>query len=127
MSADQSHPPGRHSLRNGGGSVGTTLVILWAVAGVAGLRAGEPRASSVYVAPPRDTIDPNTASWWELTVLPRIGESTARRIVEYREARPPADTEAASGAFQRAADLERVRGIGPKTVQRIAPYLRFPD
>ena len=127
MSADQSHPPGRHSGRDGVGHVGTTLVILWAVAGVAGLRAGEPCDSVVPVAPAVDTVDPNTAPWWELTVLPRIGESTARRIVEYREAGPPTDTEAASGAFQRAADLERVRGIGPKTVQRIAPYLRFPD
>src|SRR5690349_16833025 len=30
-------------------------------------------------------IDPNLAPWWELGVLPRVGESLARRIVEYRE------------------------------------------
>ena len=68
----------------------------------------------------RRGVDPNTAPWWELTALPDIGESTARKIVEYREVH--ADR---SPVFRRPDDLEPVPGIGPKTIRRIAPHLRF--
>lgn len=74
----------------------------------------------------RSTIDPNRAPWCEFTVLPRIGESLARRITEYRtEASGGTDGDARPPVFQSAADLDEVRGIGPKTVLRIAPFLRF--
>ena len=69
-----------------------------------------------------NAIDPNTAPWWELTALPDIGEGTARKIVEYREAH--ADR---SPVFRRPDDLEPVPGIGPKTIERISPHLRFND
>ena len=73
-------------------------------------------------------IDPNQATLYELTVLPRIGETMARRIVEYRDS---VQVDAGSGqkpdAFQSASDLALVRGIGPVTVQRIAPHVRFPS
>lgn len=72
----------------------------------------------------RSAVDPNTAPWWELTVLPRIGEVTAKKIVTYRVAAASSRPEA-SPVFRRAADLERVPGIGPKTVQRIGPFLTF--
>src|SRR5215213_594330 len=32
-----------------------------------------------------DRIDPNTATWQELAVLPQIGEKRAKDIVSYRE------------------------------------------
>jgi DNA uptake protein ComE-like DNA-binding protein len=76
-------------------------------------------------------IDPNVAPWWELTVVPGIGEVTAKKIVEYREARrrkrdPASGTHAGRiDVFQRTADLQRVKGIGPKTAARIEPYLMF--
>lgn len=76
-------------------------------------------------------INPNTAPWWELTVIPGLGEVTAKRIVEFREARRPAGRNpegrlvGASEAFGCAADLQQVRGIGPKTVQRMQPFLTF--
>jgi competence protein ComEA len=69
------------------------------------------------------TIDANTAPWHELTALPQIGETTARAIVDYRDSQS-----AASGGervFKRARDLQRVRGVGPKTVARVQPHLRF--
>ena len=72
--------------------------------------------------PAVNAIDPNTAPWWELTALPDIGEGTARKIVEYREAH--ADR---SPVFRRPDDLEPVPGIGPKTIRRISPYLRFNE
>ena len=66
-------------------------------------------------------IDPNTAPWWELTALPRIGEVLARRIVAYRETHQAAHGE--SPVFARAEDLQGVPGIGPKTVARLRPHL----
>lgn len=60
-------------------------------------------------------VDINTAAWPELSVLPNIGETLARRIVESREA---------EGPFSDVDDLERVRGIGPRTLEQLRPYLR---
>jgi competence protein ComEA len=58
----------------------------------------------------------NHADWPELTLLPGIGPTLAERIVVSRRDHGP---------FQSAEELERIKGIGPKTVRRIAPYLRF--
>ena len=60
-------------------------------------------------------LDLNEADWPELVQLPGIGETLARRIVESRDR---------DGRFLDHEDLERVRGIGPKTLDRIRPYLR---
>jgi competence protein ComEA len=60
-------------------------------------------------------VDINQADWPELSVLPEIGETLARRIVESRDA---------EGPFADLDELQRVRGIGPKTLERIRPYLR---
>jgi competence protein ComEA len=59
-------------------------------------------------------VDINTADWPELAQLPDIGETLARRIVQSRQQ---------EGPFRRHADLDRVRGIGPKLLARIEPYL----
>jgi hypothetical protein len=96
--------------------------------------AGTQTADASQPASPLDQrIDPNTATWPELTHLPRIGEQIAKRIVEYRQARRPA-ADSASGSnmapsppvFTCPQDLAKVRGIGPKTVELIAPHLKFP-
>jgi DNA uptake protein ComE-like DNA-binding protein len=75
-------------------------------------------------------IDPNTAPWWEMTVIPGVGEVTAKRIVEFREVRRRGGSQGSSAqgalqVFRRPADLQQVKGLGPKTVERIAPYLAF--
>lgn len=76
-------------------------------------------------------IDPNIASWWELTVLPGVGEVTAKRIVVYRRTRGRNSGRAEPGrapapvVFASPADLQQVKGIGPKSVLRMAPYLTF--
>lgn len=58
--------------------------------------------------------------------MPQIGETTAKAIVAYREEAKSKGLIPASGrVFGEAADLDRVKGIGPKTVHRIARYLRF--
>jgi hypothetical protein len=104
------------------------LVLLWPIMLIASF--GSLRSADAPAAPRsiRSSVNPNVAPWWGLTVLPRIGEVTARRIVQYRESvtqGPSAD--GILPVFKRACDLEEVRGIGPKTVQRIARYLRFDD
>ena len=63
----------------------------------------------------RFQVDINTAGWPELTQLPDLGETLARRIVQSREQ---------DGPFRDLDDLRRVRGIGPKTMDSLRPYLR---
>lgn len=69
-------------------------------------------------------VDPNRAAWFELAQLPGIGESLARRIVAFREERLRAG-DPNHPVFEKPGDLSRVRGIGERTVHRIAPYLRI--
>jgi competence protein ComEA len=59
-------------------------------------------------------VDINAADWPELTLLPGIGETLARRIVQSREE---------DGPFLDHDDLRRVHGIGPKTLDAVQPYL----
>lgn len=55
-------------------------------------------------------IDVNTAPPAELELLPGIGPALAARIVEHRESQ---------GRFGSVDDLQRVKGIGPKTVEKL--------
>jgi len=59
-------------------------------------------------------VDLNEADWPELVQLPGIGEVLARRIVESRRR---------DGRFLDHDDLQRVRGIGPRTLDRVRPFL----
>ena len=63
-------------------------------------------------------INVNTADINELTLLPGIGESRARDIIEYR-------TE--YGKFTAPEDLLKIRGIGESTVEGLLPYIVFED
>jgi competence protein ComEA len=87
-------------------------------------RATQTLARAEATRPVMSTIDPNTAPWWELTVLPGIGERRARAVVAFRESAAKAGT---AIAFHSANDLAQVRGIGPRTVERIRPHLHFPQ
>jgi competence protein ComEA len=62
---------------------------------------------------PGETINVNTASAEELQRLPGIGGTLAGRVVAEREKRPFASVE----------DLERVSGIGSKTVEKLRPFV----
>jgi competence protein ComEA len=64
-------------------------------------------------------VDINEADWPELTQLPGVGETMARRIVANRKE---------AGPFVDHEDLRRVRGIGQRTLDRLKPYLLpMPD
>ncbi len=60
-------------------------------------------------------IDPDRASASDWERLPGIGPALAARIVSDRAAR---------GAFGTPEGLLRVRGIGPRTLERLRPFLR---
>jgi len=64
-----------------------------------------------------ERICPNTATAPSLMRLPGVGRARAMDIVNARADNP----------FDNAAELERIRGIGPKTVEKIEPYLIFED
>ena len=55
-------------------------------------------------------VDVNVAEENELILLPTIGPVLAKRIIEYRNRH---------GDFQDLSELERVRGVGPKTIEKI--------
>jgi competence protein ComEA len=59
-------------------------------------------------------VDLNSADASELALLPDIGETLAERTVSWR-------TE--HGPFRSHQDLLQVRGIGPKTLDKLRPYL----
>jgi competence protein ComEA len=59
-------------------------------------------------------LDVNTATWVEWMQLDGVGEVLARRIVEDRER---------NGPFPSVDDVQRVPGIGPKTMESLRPHL----
>ena len=67
-------------------------------------------ASSGKIQPGEPPINVNTASEAELMRLPRVGATTARAIV-------------ASRPFKSVNDLDRVKGIGPKTLDSLRPFV----
>jgi competence protein ComEA len=60
-------------------------------------------------------VDLNSATQAQLEALPGIGEVTAARILEWRQSH---------GRFTRIEELQEVSGIGEKTFQQLAPYVR---
>lgn len=77
-----------------------------------GALAGRPTPEPALAA---GRINLNTASRAELDLLPGIGPALADRIVGDREARGP---------FASIDDLQRVGGIGPRTVERLRELAR---
>lgn len=100
------------------------LALLWAVVFLTGLRTGLSELRVATADTPPGTVNPNNAAWYELALLPRIGESKARAVVRCRDART---RDGIAPSFAGPADLTEVRGIGPKTVARIAKELRFDE
>jgi len=72
-----------------------------------------PAATSSGPRPVR--IDLNTATRAELEALPGVGPELATRIMEFREQRGP---------FKNVEQLDNVKGIGPKLMERIRPMVK---
>ena len=103
-------------------AIGLLLTVAAAAVGVAGVGAGiRPLPERIGVDERRvrvaaERIDPNSACEASLRRLPNIGRVRAAAVVRDRQG---------NGRFRRADDLRRVRGIGPRTVERVRGLLRF--
>lgn len=84
-------------------------------------KAPDTRSSQVSSSPnnrgpsPLAPVNINTATKAELMSLPGIGEVTAERILEYRRRKP----------FESPEELLEIKGIGPKKLERLRPYIRL--
>jgi len=59
-------------------------------------------------------ISINTATVDQLVSIPNIGPKRAGEIVRDRRS---------NGRFSGIVDLKRVRGVGPRTVQKVTPFI----
>lgn len=120
--AKQSHAPTRNPRPGSARSTRVLAGLALAAASLTGLGgsllrdAGPATGSALSAENLEKRIDPNAANEAELKLLPRVGPVLAGRIVTNRDE---------YGPFRDANDLQRVSGIGPKTVERIAPMLQF--
>ena len=63
-------------------------------------------------------IDINEANFVEWLQLPGVGETLADRILRYRDEHGP---------FQSIEELDDIKGIGPKTLEKLRPWLTVRD
>ena len=87
-------------------------------------------AASIFVAVRQpsvieldEKINPNEAQIASLVRLPGIGVSRAEAIVAYRN--NFSNKGSSKVAFRNSDDLQKVKGIGPITVQNISQWLKF--
>jgi DNA uptake protein and related DNA-binding proteins len=81
-----------------------------------GLQAAPPVVTGAGKKAPGGIIDMDHASAEEIEQLPRIGLATARRIVANRDS---------LGPFGSLDGLRRVKGMGPASLTRLAPFISF--
>mgnify|MGYP001267340230 CR=1 FL=1 len=74
---------------------------------------------SVHIGEP-ERINPNTAPLASLVRLPGIGKARAMDIIHFRQANE-------EPVFKTAEDMEQIKGIGPKTAEKISPWLIFEE
>ena len=76
--------------------------------------ATKPASASVKkIQPGEPPINVNTATLEELQRLPSVGPVTAQAIVASRAIAP----------FQTVNELDKVKGIGPKTLEKLRPFV----
>lgn len=97
-------------------------IVLLSMTAVHAWRVSDQKASAeiLNLANPDLTwrIDINTASAAELTLFHQIGPARADMIVSDREQ---------NGPFESLDDLQRIKGIGPKTVEKNRRWMRVGD
>ncbi len=70
----------------------------------------------VNTSPMDGRIDLNTATEQQLRLLPGVGETTAKKILAYREE---------NGPFKSLEELMNVNGIGEKKFAEMLPYIKI--
>lgn len=76
------------------------------------------RAEHATLRPPDMRIDVNSATRLELMIIPGIGDALASAILDHREAHGP---------FRTIEALDAVRGIGPRTIEDVRPFMTVGD
>ncbi|MBI5759264.1 MAG: helix-hairpin-helix domain-containing protein [Planctomycetales bacterium] len=102
------------------GLLTTVAVVLFAV-DYARISGGGSRPVEILRLPETEyqyKLDVNQATWVEWALLDGIGEILGKRIVADREK---------NGPFRSVEDVLRVRGIGPKTMAKMRPWLEVRD
>jgi competence protein ComEA len=74
----------------------------------------EARSSATARKAPSRPVDLNRASQQELETLPGVGPALAQRIIDYREEH---------NGFASADELDEVKGIGEKKLEKIRPFV----
>jgi len=67
---------------------------------------------------PASPVNINTAGISELVRVKGIGVTTAERIITYRKK---------NGPFNSMEELKKIKGIGPKKLEKMAPFLKIAD
>lgn len=98
-------------IRNTRGGRGLALAL--AIASSLGL--AEPAFAEDAAPKLVGTVNINTATPEQLELLPGIGESRAKAIVELRKQR---------GGFKSVDELAEVKGIGEAALEKLRPYVR---
>jgi competence protein ComEA len=103
-----------------------TLTIMLLLLFAAGQALAEQPAAPFAATPPQaaqkpaanaqlqGTVNINTADAAQLELLPGIGPKMAESIIAYRSS---------VGTFNSIEDLINVKGIGPKSLEKLKPYL----
>ena len=105
-------------------SFGFVLLAIFSVLAVVFLLLTGPQGSERKVDFELDSrINPNFASVASLARLPGIGRARAEAIVANRESLR--ENGAEEKAFEELNDLQKVRGIGPKTAENMAKWVKF--
>jgi len=68
---------------------------------------------------PAYRVNVNAADWVALSLVPGLGEKTAKKIIALREER--------GGRLRSLDELKDVNGIGDKTLEKLRPYLALDD
>lgn len=91
------------------------VLLIAALAGLSIAQTRAPLAMPLVADPiPAPRLNINTASAAELQLLPRIGPTLSARIVEDRQT---------NGPFESIEALDRVKGIGPRTIHNLRPHI----
>ena len=76
----------------------------------------QPSSGSKQSDSKRNAIDLNVGTAQELQALPGIGPILAQRIVDRRKQ---------VGGFQSIQELDQVKGIGTKKLQKLSPFIKI--
>lgn len=94
--------------------VAVGLAALLPPAALVGEMAGPAAVLQSQSETPQELVDINTATAEDLQKVPGIGETLARRIIEFREEH---------GRFEKVDDLLNVRGIGVASLEKLRRYV----